>query len=317
MGGTFVVSAKVVTALDLNDIALFAQVVQASSFSKAARQRGVPVSTVSRRIARLESSLDARLLERTTRALHLTDVGRAYYAHAERALCELDQARQRVRELHASPSGRVRITAPIALGAPLTRTLATFFERTPLVAAEVELSDRRVDFLAEGFDIALRGGPIENGAYVARKLSSSTRGLFASTAYLERRGRPQRIDDLANHDLIATRASAAGAVWELFSADKRTAQTQPGGGRRFAFSPRLCVNELITAKCAALAGMGIALLPSPDVDKGELERVLPKVSGASGGLWLLYAAHRNLTAAVRHCIDHLLEHFPAAFVDHR
>lgn len=295
---------------DLNDVALFVHVVRAASFTAAAKKLGIPPSTASRRIARLEASLGARLLDRTTRKLRLTDTGREYFTHAERALDELAEGSTYVRALHVVPRGRIRITAPIGLGAMVTTALAPYLRATPNVAVDVELTERRVDLVADGFDIAIRGGPIESADFVARRISESTRYLFASKAYLDERGRPARIADLASHDLIATRASPTGAAWELFTdggpGDRRR------DGQRFTFKPRLTVNELLAAKNAALLGVGIVLLPSPDVDQGELERVLPTISGERGGLWLLYPARRSLTAAVRSCVEHLLEKVPAS-----
>jgi DNA-binding transcriptional LysR family regulator len=295
-------------ALDLNDVALFVQVTQAASFSAAAKAHGVPVSTVSRRIARLEASLGTRLLERTTRKFRLTDVGRTYLAHAERALDELAQGSHQVRELHMVPRGRVRITAPVGLGPRLTSALASYMAETPLVSIEIDLTERRVDLLAEGFDIALRGGHVDSADFVARKITDATRHLFASKAYLDRRGRPKRVADLSSHDLIATRSSTSGAVWELFSSGGSEGNRNGGGDRRyrFAFKPRLFVNELSAARNAALSGIGIALLPSPVADSGQLEHVLPNMSGEGGGLWVLYPARRSLTAAVRSCVEHLL-----------
>lgn len=299
-------SAKIeraaVPAPDLNDVALFVHVVQAASFSAAAKERGVPVSTVSRRVARLEATLGSRLLERTTRRLRLTDVGRTYFAHAERAIDELRQGTHHVRELDVVPRGRVRITAPVGLGAMLTAALQGFLAEVPGVTLQIELADRRVDLLGEGFDIALRAGAVDTPDFVGRKILESTRWLFASKAYLARRGRPRRLADLKAHDLIATRATMTGAVWELFD--------RAGRRHRLAFEPRVLVNELLAARNAALCGMGITLLPSPEVDEAELERVLPSMTGQRTALWLLYPAHRSLTAAVRACIDHLLSTLP-------
>jgi len=291
----------------IDDVALFVHVVQAASFSAVAKERGLPVSTVSRRVARLEATLGTRLLERTTRRLRLTHVGGMYFAHAERAVDELRQGNARVRELEVVPRGRVRITAPVGLGSMLTSALAPFLAATPAVAIELDLTDRRVDLLDEGFDIALRAGPIDTADFVGRKIFESARHLFASKAYLDRRGRPKRLADLSSHDLIATRSSMSGAVWQLYGSGRNG-----GRGHSFAFKPRLVVNELLTAKHAAISGIGIALLPSPEVDEGELECVLPKMSGARGGMWLLYPAHRSLTAAVRACVDHLLARLPKA-----
>ncbi len=291
--------AKARPDIDLNDVALFAEVAAAASFSKAARARGVPVSTVSRRVARLEADLGARLIERTTRRLHLTDMGRSYLAHAERALDELGEASRQLKQLQAEPRGHVRITAPFGFGEALTATLAPYLAATPHVSVEIELTDRRVDVAAEGFDIAVRSGPLESADHVARKLAETTRHLFASRDYLKRRGRPERLADLGDHALIATRAAASGAVWDLRVGAKR---------QRFAFKPRLVVNELFAARSAARAGLGIVLLPA--LVHSGLERVLPEVTGEPAGLWLLYPARRSLTAAVRSCAEHLLATLP-------
>jgi DNA-binding transcriptional LysR family regulator len=299
-------AAKVGESPNLNDVALFVQVVQAASFTAAARTRGVPVSTVSRQIARLEARLGTRLLERTTRTLRLTDVGTRYFVYAERAIDELGEGESHVRTLHSVPKGRVRITAPFGMGPMVTSALAPYLVATPGVSVEIDLTERRVDLLAEGFDVAIRAGPIENVDVVGRKINDAERYLFASRTYLERRGRPKRLVDLSAHDLIAIRSSASGAVWELFSRGRSGSRRR----HRFAFAPRLFVNELMAARSAVAAGIGIALLPSPEIDRGELERVLPRISGPRGGLWVLYPARRSLTAAVRSCVEHLLTALP-------
>lgn len=298
---------------DLNDVVSFVDVVRASSFSVAAAAKGVPVSTVSRRVARLERALGARLLERTTRHVRLTDVGQTYFAHAERAIDELTEGGQRVGDLQVAPRGRVRLTAPVGQGPRLATALASFMQKAPLVAVEVDLTDRRVDLVAAGVDIALRGGPIDTGDFVAKRLFVSTRRLFASRDYLKRRGLPTSLAELESHDLIATRGSTNGSVWELYEVGG--GEPRPGRRRSFRFMPRIVVNELISAKHAALAGGGITLLPSPDVDQGELEIVLPNVSGAQGGLWLMYPSHRALRTAVRACVDHLVRTLPTTNVD--
>ncbi len=277
-------------------MALFVDVVRAESFTAAARAHGVPVSTVSRRISRLEGRLDTRLLERTTRRLHLTDIGRTYFQHAERALAQLGEGTQLVRTFHVAPHGRVRITAPTGLGSLLANLLAPYLATYPDVTIDLELTDRRVEIVEEGFDIAVRTGRIESSELVARKIVESTRALYASEAYLAARGRPRRISDLAKHDLIASQTTSSGAVWELYAGGKR---------HRVAFKPRLVVNDMTAAVAAVAAGIGIGLLP-PTVASAELEQVLPRASGPLGGLWVLYPARRGLTAAVRTCADHLI-----------
>ncbi|MGE0401009.1 MAG: LysR family transcriptional regulator [Kofleriaceae bacterium] len=281
---------------DLNDVALFVDVVRAESFTATARQRGVPVSTVSRRISRLEDRLDTRLLERTTRRLHLTDVGRSYFQYAERALVQLGEGTQLVRTFHVAPHGRVRITAPTGFGPALARIVAPYLAMYPAVTLDLELTDRRVDILEEGFDLAIRSGRIESSELVARKIFETTRALYASKAYLAARGRPKRIADLAKHDLIAAQTTASGAAWELFAGRKR---------HRLAFKPRLVVNDMTATRFAVAAGIGISLMPR-NVVPGELEQVLTSVSGPVGGLWVLSPARRGQTAAVRTFADHLI-----------
>lgn len=293
-------------AIDLNDVALFVRVVQTHSFSAAARERGVPVSTVSRHIARLEATLATRLLERTTRSLRLTDAGRAYFDHAARAVDDLAQGNDRVRDLHIEPRGRVRITAPIVLGSAVSRSLCSYLVAHPDVAIDLELSDRRVDPLAEGFEIAIVPGKVDSGDFVARELWRKTRKLlFASPRYLAAHPAPRRLEDLRRHACIATRATDGIATWTLVHGRRV---------RRFAFAPRFHVNEASAAHRATLAGVGIALLPeavcAADVTARRLVRVLEAHEGEPGGVSLLYRAHHALTAAVRTCVDHLLADLP-------
>lgn len=294
--------------LDLNDAALLVRVVRTRSFSAAARERGVPVSTVSRRIARLESALGVRLLERTTRRLQLTDAGRAYFGHAERAIDDLTQGTHHVRELQSEPRGRVRIVAPIALGAAVASAVCTYLAKHPRVSVDLEIDSRRVDLLTGSFDIAIVPGHVDDTAdFVARELWRATRKLlYASPRYLEARGVPRRIEDLARHDCIAVHATEGMATWTLGKGRRR---------QRITFEPRFYVSESSAAHRATLAGIGIALLPevfcAEDVAAKRLVRVLEGYEAEAGGVSLLYRAHRALTAAVRTCVDHLLGALPA------
>lgn len=293
--------------LDLNDVALFVRVVQSRSFSAAARERGVPVSTVSRRIARLESAVSTRLLERTTRTLRLTDAGREYFDHAKRAMDDLAQGTEQVRELQTEPSGRVRISAPIALGPAVAGVVYTYLSRHPGVSIDLELDGRRPKLLENGFDIAIVAEKLEDTSdFVAREIRRTTRKLlFASPGYLKERGTPRCVEDLALHDCVATRATDGHAIWILNQGRMR---------RRISFKPRLYVSEFSAAYGAVLAGVGVAMLPeslcAEDVSKRRLVRVLEGWEGDAGGVHLLYRAHRSLTAAVRTCVDHLLAELP-------
>ncbi|MDI1484726.1 LysR family transcriptional regulator [Polyangium sp. y55x31] len=293
--------------LDLNDVALLVRVVRTQSFSAAARERGVPVSTVSRRIARLESALGTRLLERTTRTLRLTDAGRAYFDHAARAMDDLAQGTGQVRERQAEPRGRVRILAPTTLAAAVANVIYVCLAKHPGLSIDLELDQRPADLVAEGFDIAIVTGKVDDtNEFVAREIWRKTQKLlFASPRYLKAHGVPRRIDDLAQHDCVATRASDGFTTWTLVQGRTK---------RRFTFAPRFYVSEFAAAHRAVLAGVGIALLPevhcTEDLAQNRLVRVLAGWEGEAGGVHLLYRAHRSITAAVRTCIDHFLAELP-------
>ncbi len=294
---------------DLNDVALLVRVVQTHSFSAAARERGVPVSTVSRRIARLESALDTRLLERTTRALRLTDAGRAYFEHASRAMDDIAQAAERLRERQIEPSGRVRILAPTWFADAVSSVLFDWLSKHPRVSVDLELGQQSFDSVAAGFDIAIVAGKIEETPdFVAREIwRASPKLLVASPRYVRARGAPRGVADLARHDLLSTRSSDGFATWTLLNGRMR---------RRCTFAPRLQTSEIAVAQRAALQGLGIALLPESlctrDLTKKRLVRVLDGWEGERGGVHLLFRAHRSLTTAVRGCIDHLLATLPGA-----
>lgn len=292
--------------LDLNDVALLVRVVQRRSFSAAARERGVPVSTVSRRIARLEWALGMRLLERTTRTLRLTDAGREYFEHAERAMNDLAQGTGQVRELQDEPRGRVRIAAQIAFGPAVANAVYRYLVKHPKVSIDLEIDGRHPD-PGGGFDLAIVAEKLkDSGDFIAREVRPTTRKLlFASPRYLKERGTPRGIEELAAHDCIATHATDGHATWTLAQGRTR---------RRFTFAPRLYVSEFSAAYRAVLADVGITMLPESlcahDVSKRHLARILEGWEGEAAGVYLLYRAHRSLTAAVRTCIDHLLAELP-------
>ena len=293
---------------DLNDIAMLVRVVESASFSAAARERGVPVSTVSRRIARLESALGTRLLERTTRALRLTDAGRTYFDHAVRAMDDLAQGAGQLRERQAEPRGRVRILAPTWLADAVAHILFSYLAKHPHVSVDLALDQRAVDLAAEGFDIAIVAGKIDDtNDFVAREIwQAAPKILVASPRYLEARGRPRNVRELARHDLLATKSSDGFETWTLMQGRTK---------RRLTFAPRLFASEIDVVRQAALAGIGIALMPetlcADELAKQRLVHVLGDWEGERGGVHLLFRAHRSLTAAVRACIDRLLAKLPA------
>lgn len=292
--------------LDLNSVSLLLRVVSLGSFSAAARELRLPISSVSRRVAALEQALGVTLLARTTRSLRLTDAGRVYAERAGRALEELNVIHDDVRRLQSKPQGRVRITAPVALGNDLSALAVSFLNRHPDIALDIDLSDARRDLHATGIDIAVRAGKPEAASeLVARRLWSSNYLLFASPTYVRRSARLRDFEDLPQHRLLASTASEGSTSWKLWRG--RTLL-------RHRFEPTLVVNEMLSLKRAVLEGLGVALMPThpcgPDVAAGTLVRVLPELHGPESALWLQFAKRAQLSAAAAVVVDHLLAVLP-------
>jgi DNA-binding transcriptional LysR family regulator len=293
--------------IDFNDVTAFTRVVEAASFTRAAAQLGLPKSVVSRRVARLEEALGARLLQRTTRRLQLTDAGTRFHQRAAAALAALDEAATCVGELQAEPRGTVRFTAPGDLQEHLAPALAEFAERYPDVEVEAVLTMRRVDLVAEGFDFALRAGTLRDSSFRARRIMSAPLGLIAAPAYLDRRGTPKTPDDLTKHDCVLFRPENGRSRWPLVKDNTERTVTVRGpiAGDDFAF-----------VRSLTLCGVGIAFMPlltcAADLAEGRLVRVLPAWRGPSGGLYLVYPTARLVPQRVLLLREHLYESLRAS-----
>jgi DNA-binding transcriptional LysR family regulator len=248
---------------DLNNIRFLIEVVRAGSFSAAARQLQLPPSAVSRRMARLEEDLGVRLLQRTTRSLQVTEVGRTYLEYARRAFEELEAGQRAVGEWQRSPRGRVRLSAPSGFGEVLWSLLPTFLADNPEVRLELELAERYVDLVEERFDLALRSTRDTTSRWVGYRFGSSPRELYASPSYLETRGSPRSVQDLTRHDCIVLGARSDRATWTL-----RVGKTT----RKVTVRGRIAVNEARLAARAAASGFGIALLAREDLPSVPRER---------------------------------------------
>ena len=187
--------------MDLNDLALFARVVQSGSFTAAARALGLPKSSVTRGIARLEGALEVRLIQRTTRQRGVTDAGRDLYERVRGAVGALEEATETVRAHGHEPAGIVRVTAnPDAAMMGVPEAIAALRAKHPRILVELTLTTRVVDLVAEGIDLGLRAGRLADSSLIAKRVGVTNAGLFASRAYLERRGRPARLAALGAHD---------------------------------------------------------------------------------------------------------------------
>ncbi len=283
-------------AADLNQMLVFDAVVREGGFTAAARALDQPKSTVSKRVAELEARLGVRLLHRSTRRVRLTEEGAAYHERCRRIVHEAEDADRAVQDSAGAPRGLVRLTAPAATAGFLSPIAAHFLRAHPGVSLEIQLLDRRVDLIQEGFDLAIRAGPMRDSSLVARRLGTSERCLVASPAYLAARGAPRHPRDLRRHECIRTEA---GAVAWRFERGRRKLAV-PVAGRYVASSGQL-------ARDGALAGLGIASVPrfvaAPDLAAGRLAAVLPDWPLRRGELHLLYPSGRQLSPRVRALID--------------
>lgn len=286
--------------MDLNDIALFVNVVRAGSFAEAGRRLGVPPSTASRRVQTLETALGARLMQRTTRRLVLTDAGRNFFAQSADQVDALLRVADQVASDADEVAGRVRVAAPADFFNWFPAdAVARFAEAHPRVRLEFELNDARVDLLGEGIDVAMRGAD-RDPSLIARKLGTSYATLVASPGYLAARGAPALPRDLAAHDCITAPARGGPkAVWRLGGSRRAAAPVEVDG----PFQASTASGQL----AGALAGLGIALLPAglsaPHVATGRLKEVMPDFATAASGVHLVYHSRRQLPRAVSAFID--------------
>jgi DNA-binding transcriptional LysR family regulator len=285
--------------LDLNAMVVFAAVAETGSFTAAARHLAMPKSTVSRKVGELEKRIGARLIQRTTRRLSLTDVGRVYSEHCARIGREADEADLAVQQMQATPRGLLRITAPPSLRT-LGQIAAEFLGRYPDVRIEVVCTERHVDLVAEGFDVAVRVGPLTDSNLIARKLAVVRQVLVAAPGYLRRRGSPRGPMDLQEHETIGLGSGPGPAVWSL----DKAGESVDAHVRR-----RLAVNDIGWVQEAARRGIGIALLPEfaceEDLQAGRLRQVLSEWSSGERPLYALYPTPRHLSRKVIVFIDML------------
>ena len=282
--------------LDLNDVAIFVQVVRCGSFAEAARRLGVPPNTLSRRVQQLEAQLGTRLMQRSTRHLTLTSAGQVFLERCSGAVEGLMDAGEELLAVNQEPSGLVRVAAPADFFDFFAMEwLTEFLTAHPKVRVDFVLSDGRADLIADRIDVALRGGILEDSSLFARKvLDAGSDGLVASPAYIARRGVPATLQDLADHDCLAFSHPSGKATWRVTGPDGAPAEVQVAG--------RFSGNTAQALRKAALAGLGIALLPSTltqrDLRAGLLVPMLPGYHRLGHGVHMVYPSRRYLPLAV-------------------
>lgn len=286
-------------AVDLKDVAALIRVVETGSIAQAAMQLGVAKSIVSRRISRLETILEARLLTRTSRGTALTDAGEDYYKRAARGLLELEAAREAVTRSATQISGQLRVSIPQTFGEfCLGSLLADFAALHPRIEFDVIFEDRQPDMIAEGLDLAIRVGELPDSSFVTRKLASVRWAIVASPTYLDARGRPSKPADLATHDAVLYKYGNAN--WRLKGAD---------GWENVRINQRLTTNNGYMLLVGAQAGLGIVVLPvfmvQEALDRGALEYVLPAFTHEGADLHMLMPPARAGIARVRALVNFL------------
>ena len=287
--------------MDLNEILVFTRVVQSGSFTAAARTLEMPKSSVSRKVAELEDRVGARLIQRTTRKLALTDAGRIYYEHGARIVAQLEEADQAVSQMQAAPRGLLRITAPLSFSS-LGPVVAEFLKQHADVRIDLVCTDRRVDLVEEGFDLAVRAGPLEDSTLVVRNLGAIKWVLVAAPSYCKKHGTPRTPADLAGHACISFGAVSSPSVWTLYSNGKKV---------EARISPRFTVNDFDMMSDSARAGIGIAWMPrsfcADDLRAGRLKQVLPDWCSAEAPVQVVYPTARHLSPKVAAFIELLRE----------
>lgn len=271
---------------DLDAIRVFAAIAEAKSFRGAALALKLPRSTVSRRLGELEAALDTRLFQRTTRRVTLTDAGRSFLERVAPALAAIADAERTITDARAEPRGLIRMTATTTMGDRVGAVAMELLAEYPDVRIEIDLTDRQVDLVGEGYDIAIRSGALADSTLIARTLGVGRAGYFASPVYLARRGAPATVKELASHDGV------------IFSGRQRD---------EVKLKRRLVVNSLRVVAKAAIAGFGIAWLPellaAEHVANGTLVPVLPETWPPSAPFSLVYPSARHLAPQVRAAIE--------------
>ncbi len=290
---------------DLAGIQVFTEVARLGGFSAAARSLGLSKSTVTKQIQRLESRLQAKLLHRTTRRMRLTEVGQAYYERCRRIMEEAEEAELAVTRLHAEPRGRLRVSAPMSFGVRhVARALPGFMARYPDVEVDIDLNDRRVDLVEEGFDVAIRIGDLADSTLVAKKLAPCRMAVVASRDYWARHGKPARPEDLTQHSCLSYSLRRGQDVWRFEGAE---------GPVDIATKGPLTANNGDLLLAAAVAGVGIYICPTFFCDAGRvgggLEHALEDFPMPEVGIHAVWPPSRHLSAKVRAFVDYLADAF--------
>jgi DNA-binding transcriptional LysR family regulator len=293
---------------DLNDLRLFAEVVEHGSFTAAARVLGVQTSKLSRRIRALEEELAVRLLNRTSRSLSLTETGRLFHQHCLALVAEAKAAKDIVDWTQSRPQGTVRISCPVGLlESGISTIIARYVRDNPDVQVLLDATNRRADVVEEGLDFAIRVRlpPLENTDLAVRQLGLSIQILVASPEMAARHPAPTSIESVKEWPTLAMASASERFVWNLVDVEGRVTS--------WAHRPRLATDDLASLRVAALSGVGVAMLPrelvEADIQAGRLQHLLPGLATTPALVHAIFPTRRGMVPAVRHLLDALVTGF--------
>jgi len=291
------------TTIDLPSLQAFVKVVQTGSFTRAAEALKTQKAHLSRVVSQLERELGVRLLERTTRALSLTEIGREFFERSMGILASVEDAQRAVQKAQGEPRGTLKLTCGVEFGMiAVSQWIARYLQRYPQVHVDADFTGRLVDLVHEGFDVAIRVGPLADSTLAARRLGELAYGLFAAPEYLARRGAPVHPGDLQAHDVLAFSGGSRQSTWTL---------SQDAQVERVVLQPRMKANNVFAVRDAAIVGLGVAQLPlivaATAARAGQLQAVLPDWSPPAVPVHAVFASARYLTPKVRGFIDLAVE----------
>ena len=291
--------------VQLGSIEMFCKAAELQGFTAAAQALGVTAAAVSRSVGRLEERLGAKLFTRTTRLMRLTEEGRAYFEQCRQALAQIENAERAINGSQAEPSGLLRVSMPTTYGhCRVLPALPRFMAQYPKVKVELDLSNRNIDFVEDGYDLAIRGGVPTDSRLVARKLEDAGFGIFAAPQYLVRRGTPQTPEQLQDHDCIefVMPSTGRGLPWLFRHAGQEIDMAVPS---RVSLQ-----GDLLGCLSYAVGGGGLLqayhFVARSHVQSGSLVEVLQPYAGRSRPFSILYPQNRHLSAKVRAFVDFLL-----------
>src|SRR6201982_756456 len=296
---------------DLNNLYFFAKVVDCGSYTAAAERLGMQTSQLSRRIGGLEKELGVRLLNRTTRKFSLTEAGKTLHRHCVALIAEAEAAKDAINQTLSSPRGLVRVSCPTGLlQGGVSDLLAQYLATYPEVQLALEATNRRVDVIDEGIDIAIRVRlpPLDESDLAMRSFGQSDMILVGSPALVAAYGQPQALTDIARMPTLSTGTLGREQTWHFVDGESRPAE--------LVHKPRLSANDFYTVRRAALLGVGVARLPAllarDDLSSGALVQLLPSLSSRSGVVHAVFPSRRGMVPAVRSLLDALSEGFAAS-----